>query len=206
MLNRREVPILIVNLIYIPIFAVVALRRLNYEFLLYVAVILVVGALVLWKQASVRFAPAILWGLTIWGLMHMSGGIVPVSDGVLYGVQLIPLSARHHILRYDQLVHMFGFGLVTLIAYHLLQPYLRQGIEHRATLYVLVVLMGSGFGALNEIIEFIAVLTMPQTGVGGYDNTLWDLVFNLFGGIIAVTWIAARRPGVSKVDARRALA
>jgi len=47
---------------------------------------------------------------------------------------------------------------------------------------VLVVLMGSGIGAVNEIIEFIAVKSVPETNVGGYDNTLWDLIFNLFGG------------------------
>lgn len=43
MLTRREIPILIVNLIYIPIFTFMALRNTNYEFILYVLVILVVG-------------------------------------------------------------------------------------------------------------------------------------------------------------------
>ena len=38
---------------------------------------------------------------------------------------------------------------------------------------------GSGFGALNEVVEFIAVLTIPETNVGGYENTGWDLVANL---------------------------
>jgi hypothetical protein len=38
---------------------------------------------------------------------------------------------------------------------------------------------------LNEVIEFIAVLTFPNTNVGGYENTGWDLVANLVGTIIA---------------------
>ena len=38
---------------------------------------------------------------------------------------------------------------------------------------------------LNEMIEFIATLTIPETNVGGYNNTGWDLVFNLIGCALA---------------------
>lgn len=193
LLTKRELPVLIVNLIYVPIFAVIALRGANYEFLLYVAVILIVGGWILWKQRKVRFDQTILWGLTIWGLLHMAGGNLRVGDGVLYGVALIPLVPRFDILRYDQLVHVFGFGVATLVCHHLLRPYLRERIDRWGTLSFLIVLMGSGFGAVNEIIEFIAVLAMPETGVGGYENTLLDLVFNLIGGILAVFWLACQR-------------
>lgn len=52
-----------------------------------------------------------------------------------------------------------------------------------------------GFGAANEIVEFIAVLTIPNTNVGGYENTGWDLVSNFAGSVIAATiirWQASR--------------
>jgi hypothetical protein len=39
-----------------------------------------------------------------------------------------------------------------------------------------------GFGALDEVVKFVAVLLIPNTNVGGYVNTGWDLVSNLFGG------------------------
>ena len=188
LLNRREIPVLIVNLLYVPAFTIIALRDLNFEFLLYVGVVLLVGALVVWKQRSVRFDLPILWGLTIWGLLHMAGGNILAGDDVLYGLQLIPV-----VLRYDQLVHAFGFGTATLVCHHLLKPYLREGIDRWRTLAVLIVLMGCGLGAVNEIIEFIAVKTVPETHVGGYDNTLWDLIFNLIGGLLAVGWLALRR-------------
>ena len=42
-----------------------------------------------------------------------------------------------------------------------------------------------GLGALNEVIEFIATLTMA-TNVGGYVNTGWDLVANLVGVVVAM--------------------
>ena len=188
LLTRREIPVLIVNLVYIPAFTVMALRNLNFEFVLYVGVILIVGAWVVWKQRSVRFDLPILWGLTIWGLLHMAGGNIRVGDDILYGLQLIPV-----VLRYDELVHAFGFGTATLVCHHLLKPYLRDGIDRWRTLSILIVLMGSGLGAINEIIEFIAVKTLPETNVGGYDNTLWDLIFNLIGGLLAVGWLTVRR-------------
>jgi len=44
-----------------------------------------------------------------------------------------------------------------------------------------------GFGALNEVVEFIATLTIPETNVGDYINTGWDLVYNLLGcGVVAI--------------------
>jgi hypothetical protein len=57
---------------------------------------------------------------------------------------------------------------------------------------VLCAAAGMGFGALNEVIEFIAVLTIPNTNVGGYENTGWDLVANLVGTIIAALVIRVR--------------
>ena len=188
LLTRRETPVLIANLVYVPAFTVIALRNLNFEFVLYVGVILIIAAWVVWKQRSVRFDLPILWGLTIWGLLHMAGGNIRVGDDVLYGLQLIPV-----VLRYDQLVHAFGFGTATLVCHHLLKPYLRDGLDRWRTLSILIVLMGSGLGAINEIIEFIAVKTLPETNVGGYDNTLWDLIFNLIGGLLAVAWLTLRR-------------
>ena len=64
LLTKREWPILIVNLIYVPIFAVIALGHANYEFVLYVGVIIVAGTWILLKQRRVQFDRAILWGLT----------------------------------------------------------------------------------------------------------------------------------------------
>ncbi len=40
--------------------------------------------------------------------------------------------------------------------------------------------------AVNEVVEFIATITLPGTNVGGYENTGWDLVANLVGCLIAV--------------------
>ncbi|UCE59692.1 MAG: DUF2238 domain-containing protein [Phycisphaerales bacterium] len=195
LLTKRELPILVFNLIYVGIFTAVALGGSNHEFVLYAGVIVLLVALVVIKQQTLKFDPTILWGLSLWGLLHMAGGNLHVRGTVLYSLQLIPIIPSYEILRYDHAVHMFGFGVATLICHHLLRPYVKTDVERWRTLALLIVLMGSGVGALNEIIEFVAVVTVPETGVGGYENTMLDLVFNLLGGLMAVAWLTwHRRP------------
>ena len=60
-----------------------------------------------------------------------------------------------------------------------------------------------GFGAANEVVEFIATRILPETNVGGYENTGWDLVFDLIGAVIAAGWVF-RRAGRRRADGARA--
>ena len=48
---------------------------------------------------------------------------------------------------------------------------------------------------LNEMIEFSAVLMVPDTNVGGYYNTALDLVFNALGAVIAMVLVRAFKRG-----------
>ena len=57
---------------------------------------------------------------------------------------------------------------------------------------VILVLAGAGVGVVNEIIEFVAAWMIPETGVGGYTNTMLDLVFNMIGATIAMGWVIGR--------------
>jgi hypothetical protein len=66
-------------------------------------------------------------------------------------------------------------------------------LEGTWTIYVYPALAAMGLGAVNEIIEFIAVLSVPDTNVGGYLNTALDLVFNAAGAIIAMVLVALTR-------------
>ena len=53
--------------------------------------------------------------------------------------------------------------------------------------YIIIILAGSSIGAINEIIEFSTVILFDAGhAVGGYYNTLLDLVFNFVGAIVAV--------------------
>ncbi len=166
------------------------MTRHNFEFLLYIGVLVFFFALIFLTLPKSRFGPGILGGLSLWGFLHRAGGGVPIGDGVLYDVILVPLVSKGELvlLRYDQAVHAFGFGVTTLVGYHILEPYLATK-RNRAVLYLILVGFGMGMGALNEVVEFIATLSMPETGVGGYVNTALDLVFNLIGSLVAVLLI-----------------
>jgi hypothetical protein len=171
----------------------------NREFIFYIVVMVVLIGVMSLVHSRVRLTTALLWAFSVWGLAHMAGGLCPLPAGwpyngdhvVLYSLWLIP-----ERLKYDQIVHAYGFGVTTWLCWHILRNGLRQpdGSALRPTfgMLVLCAAAGMGFGALNEVIEFIAVLTLPNTNVGGYENTGWDLVANLVGTIIAALVIRVR--------------
>ncbi|HUQ70736.1 MAG TPA: hypothetical protein VM165_14500 [Planctomycetaceae bacterium] len=174
--------------------AAVCLRGGNREFFLYLGVmVLLIGAVSAVHQA-IGLHIATLWGLSLWGLAHLAGGLVSVPESwphedslVLYDWWLIPQR-----LRYDQVIHAFGFGLTTWVCWQgLSRAFTNRGVTAQPTLGLLTLCAagGMGFGALNEIVEFLAVLTIPNTNVGGYINTGWDLVFNAAGCLIAAVAI-----------------
>ena len=193
LIRRREVPILVVNLAYVAGFGALSVARLNYEFIIYTLVIVVFFALIALTQRRVQFSPFVLWGLTAWGLMHMAGGHVYLGGGRLYDLMLVTVSPEHEVLRYDQLVHMLGFGVATLVCYHLLRPRLEARASGGGVLLVLVALMGMGLGALNEVIELVVSLAVPESGIGGYLNTAFDLAFNMVGAVLAAVWVGVQR-------------
>lgn len=178
------------NTLYIFAFTAYYVSARNYEFLWYVAVLVFFFGLIFATIHRSQFPLYILWGLSLWGFIHMAGGGIHIGDRVLYAQQIIPIvgSGELFILKYDQLVHFFGFGVATLLVYHVLKPYLTAAANWNV-IYPILIAAGAGLGVLNEIIEFIAVLASPETGVGGYGNTLLDLIFNTLGATTAVILI-----------------
>lgn len=114
MLVRKEQrPILLVNACALLAFTALFVSRRNYEFLLYVGVIVFFLVLILATNRRVSYPAHVLWGLTLWALLHMSGGGIFIGETKLYEVILIPISESYHIFRFDQFVHIVGFGVAT---------------------------------------------------------------------------------------------
>lgn len=185
-IKKVDLFILLFNIIYLIIFTFLFIGRENYEFLMYIGVVVFFLILISILHLKYNFSYFVLEGLSIWGLLHMFGGYFIVGEHVLYGYQIFPF------LRFDQFVHAFGFGFATLFSYEILKLNLNKN-HSKIAVSILLVLIGVGLGALNEIIEFIAVFLIPQTGVGGYNNTMWDIVFNTIGAVLAVIWINLRK-------------
>ncbi len=166
----------------------------NFEFIVYVITMAGLIALVGLNLARAAFPPVMLWALSLWGLLHMAGGGVPVGDSVLYSMPLLPVieTERYMILKYDQAVHAYGFGVTAWLLWHLMTRHF-PATRGSVTALVYPLFGAMGLGALNEMIEFTAVLLVPETNVGGYYNTALDLVFNALGAGAAVALIGFGR-------------
>ncbi len=189
--TRAEWGVAAFTLAYVAGFAVWFLSIGNYEFIVYIVTMAALIALVGLSLRKAGYPVAMLWALTLWGLAHMAGGGVPVNGSVLYNLHLVTLVETENvsILKYDQLVHAYGFGVTAWLLWHLLVRHF-PATRHTMTAYAYPVFASMGLGALNEMIEFTAVLLVPDTNVGGYYNTALDLVFNCSGAVIAILIVA----------------
>lgn len=194
-MEKRLIPILIFNLAYVLLASVWVVSHGNHEFLAYIGLLFVMAAAVWWVHRNINIPQSLLWCLSFWGAAHLAGGLVAIPEtwprsgdsAVLYNLWLLP-----GWLKYDQLVHAYGFGITTWLCWRgLYSAFARKGATPEPTfgLLTLVAAAGTGFGALNEVIEFIITVLVPDNNVGGYMNTALDLCFNLIGAVIAVLLI-----------------
>ncbi len=187
--------IFIFTIIYTIIFGIYFFQQGNLEFVWYVGILILLIILVSVLHVYYKFSNGTLWGISIWGLLHMIGGTD--IDGVrTYARMIYPLFSSEiagtSIFRYDQFMHFYVYVVVTIMLYNIINYYIREDMPW-SVLSVLLVLMGIGIGAINEIIEFLPALLLPATGVGDYFNTMWDIIFNTLGAIAAVVYLGVKR-------------
>ncbi|MBD3244564.1 MAG: hypothetical protein GF335_01070 [Candidatus Moranbacteria bacterium] len=73
-MRKNQLPILIVNFVFIFIFSIIFLKKQNHEFLFYIGVILTFLILIIKTNKIIKYPNRLLWGLTFWSIMHMLGG------------------------------------------------------------------------------------------------------------------------------------
>ena len=191
---RAVLPVALFTLAYVAAFTLWFLSIGNWEFILYILTMAGLIALVGLSLAKAAYPVPMLWALSLWGLLHMAGGGVPVAGSALYNLVLLPLVTVGDsvILKYDQVVHAWGFGVCAWLLHHLLVRHFPAS-RGTWTAFMYPLLGAMGLGAVNEIIEFSAVLAVPDTNVGGYVNTALDLCFNALGALLVC--LAVARPG-----------
>lgn len=179
--------------VYLSAAIVAATIQENWEFLgFHIPFFLLFILIVTIIQKRVGFPRGLQWGLALWGAIYLAGSLIQLPDGLLYeGSDKVLYSwwIIEDRLKYDHVVHGFGFGIATWLCWEAL----RSSIFHRfgRKLYpsvgtiTIAVLGGMGLGAINELIEFLAMLNLESNNVGGYHNTGWDLVANLVGCVFA---------------------
>ncbi len=117
--------------------------RGNGEFTFYFVVLLGLAVVVALIHLKVNFSAPLMWCLAIWAALHMAGGLVPVPQGwpihgdqrVLYSWWLWPADGHAFNaapggvagggwsdmggwLKYDHVIHAYGFAVTTWACWH----------------------------------------------------------------------------------------
>ena len=192
-MNKLNSLILVFTVIYTILAGIYFLSIGNLEFLWYVGILtfLIILMIVLHKQF--KFSSIVLFGASLWGFLHMLGGGLRINGERLYTKIIISIYNSEvpgmQILKYDQFMHFYTYIVVTVLLFYILNPYLKEKINW-LIISVLLVFMAVGVGAINEIVEFMPVVFLENTGVGGYHNTLLDIIFNTLGSIAGVIYLS----------------
>ncbi|MGH2688870.1 MAG: hypothetical protein ACRDKW_08700, partial [Actinomycetota bacterium] len=182
-LVRRHPWILGATGLYVAGFTLAGALLRNPRAPLYGAVMVAGFPVVAAADCRVHFGPGVLAGLSVWGLLHMAGGLLPglaPGDGILYDSWIV-----RPVVRVDQAVHAVGYAVTTTACLAVLRARDPQGPAPVLT----AVLMGAGLGAVNEVVEFLATRAFAGLRIGGFENMGWDLVFNLLGAGAAALWL-----------------
>lgn len=164
----------------------------NYEFLLY-AITVAILAFVLYRTGRYfGFSQAGLWLFNVWLILHICGGLAFYQGVRFYDLVLINIVGEpYYILKYDQFVHFFCYLVMSILMWSVVQKIAKKNASG-IVVCVVTILAASSIGAINEIIEFLAVVALGTDGVGGYTNTAIDLVANLLGAIVGTLYTYAR--------------
>ncbi len=117
----------------------------------------------------------------------MAGGGLMIGDHVLYKQMVVHMfdgSGEFVILKFDQLVHLYGFGVAAAMVHWLLRT--RAPSMRFIWRGLIAALTAMGLGVVNEIVEFAAFLALDKVGIGGFYNLELDLVFNTIGAVAAI--------------------
>ena len=131
----------------------IATDQANWQVYLVVLVLGAAAGAVLHRRAGL--SRLTIWGLLLFGLGHLAGGMVPAGSGTLYQLWLV-----QDLVRYDNLQHAVGFGFVGRTTWEVLGRRLSPAPADRPVVAWWVVVLGAGaFGAANEIVEYVPVTT-----------------------------------------------
>lgn len=160
-------------------------------------VVLGVCAAIAWRaHRTASFSGPLRWALSLGGLMHLAGGLLPSpQDGspIFYETWLIG-----GVLKYDQVVHYTVSAILTVACWQLIGVWVDERRCGPVAQAMVAVLMALGGGAANEAFEFASSLRFADAYVGGLTNAGWDLVFNAFGAVTAAVWLAIQPPAAER--------
>jgi hypothetical protein len=166
-----------------------------HEFFIYACGI-ILAILAAWVfLRRVRFPNWLLILAQIGILAHFSGAFFPIEGGRLYDAHILGM-------RYDKYVHGFNAFTGAALLSHVFERR-RAQVPLRGFVLLSATL---GVGAVIEMMEYIVMITVPNSGVGNYDNNMQDLVSNFVGAALFVAGSLVRARFKAKAKDRLATA
>jgi hypothetical protein len=126
------------------------------------------------------------WLLTIieFGiLIQFAGGLIHFGGARLYD----------HVffyIRFDKYVHFTNAFIAAVAVIEIIKM---KELPINGFIRFLTLLVVLGLGSLIEISEYMVTLTIPNTGVGGYDDNMRDLIANGCGGLFFLVLSSFRK-------------
>jgi hypothetical protein len=123
--------------------------------------------------------------------VHLAGGLLPSPDPaapIFYETWIVD-----GVLKFDQAAHACTSGVVTLAAFQVLAHLLDPERAPAGVRALLAMLVAWGFGAANELFEFLSALRFDDSYAGDLTNAGWDLAFNTAGSatVALACWLLA---------------
>jgi uncharacterized membrane protein YjdF len=175
---------ILIGYMLLLIFTFFGIFNWNLEFLIYSVAILVLLLLITFADKYINFSSLALYFFDAWMVLHIIGGYTSIAgirtyDYVIFNIVGDPFN----ILKFDQFIHLFCYIGMGLLMHDVVIRYAPKA--HKFAVSLIAILAACGIGALNEFIEFFAVVILDTQGVGGYYNTALDIVFNTIGASIS---------------------
>ena len=162
----------------------------SYQVIGILGITAIYGSLLYFTRKRASFSKLLYFSFFLWGFLHFLASGLSINGQVLYGIVVLPISEVLSILRFDQIIHIVGFGATTLFVYELIESKLTN--IDKFSLGFVIAMAGLGIGASNEILEFIVSFFVPSNKVGGYVNNSLDLVADLLGALLVLPIIFSR--------------
>lgn len=173
------------TILYMLFFTVVSLLNKNYEFLYYTIVMSLIIIILIKYKEHLSFTTGIAFGLTIVAALHIFGGNIHINGVRLYDFWITSW------FKYDNLVHIIGTFTATMLSYTFVYQHLNEKArKNKILLFLIVVPIALGIGAVNEILELGAVVWLNAAEqVGDYMNNALDLFYNFIGSVLASIYL-----------------
>jgi putative membrane protein len=172
--------------VYMLAWGAIYLAHGNWEFLTYLVVVTGGAYLVLTTVNQTRLSRGTLWAISIAGLIHLSCGFIQVDGNVLYEFRIWDLydgEGDFYILKMDQVVHFYGYGLAAVAIHEVLSGRIVKG-SYPGMILFLSWTGSLGISAINEVMEYLASISYAETNVGDMHNMGLDLIANTLGAAL----------------------